>query len=129
MDEEKLRVLNMVKEGKITVDEATKVIEALDTGADTDAEYVEQGPRAKWFRVLVTDSSTGKPKVRVNLPMGLVDWALRTGTKVASLGGADLGGMGIDIEELRSAISYGLRGKIVDVTDEQSGEHVEIVVE
>lgn len=127
MDEEKIRVLNMVKEGKLTVEEALKVIEALEVPADEGPQLPET--KAKWLKIKVLDLNTGKSKVSVTLPMGLVDWALRTGTKVASLGGADLNGMGIDMEELRHAIRYGLRGKIVDVTDEDSGEHVEIVVE
>jgi hypothetical protein len=85
--------------------------------------------KAKWFRVRVTDVKTNKPKVTVNLPIGLVDWALRTGSRVAAFGGADLNGMGINLEELRAAINFGVRGKIIDVTDEDGGEHVEIIVE
>lgn len=122
-----MRVLNMVQEGKITVDEALKVIDALDAPVDDKPQAA--ATKAKWLRVRVGDVKTGKSKVSVNLPMGLVDWVLRTGNKFASLGGADLDGMGVDLEELRSAISCGLRGKVVDVTDEASGEHVEIIVE
>jgi len=127
LDEERLRVLNMVKEGKLTVDEALKVIEALDSSTDERPETPET--KARWFRIRVTDVNSGKAKISVNLPMILVDWALRTGSKFASIGGVDLTSNGIDLEELRNAIHYGLRGKIVDVTDDDSGEHVEIVVE
>ena len=58
-----------------------------------------------------------------------MDWALRTGTKVASVGGVDLNGMGVNLEELRSAINYGLKGKIIDGVDEEDQTHVEIIVE
>lgn len=126
MEEEKVRVLNMVKEGKITVDEAMKILEAL--GAPEEEPELPQS-KSKWFRVRVTDLKTNRPKVSVNLPIGLVDWALRTGTKVASVGGVDLNGMGVNLEELRSAINFGLKGKIIDVTDEEEQTHVEIVVE
>lgn len=126
MEEEKVRVLNLVKEGKISVEEAMKVIEAL--GAPESEPDLPQS-KAKWFRVRVTDLKTNRPKVSVNLPIGLVDWALRTGTKVASVGGVDLNGMGVNLEELRTALNYGLKGKIVDVVDEEDQAHVEIVVE
>ena len=126
MEEEKIRILNMVKEGTITVEDATKLLEALETPQE---EPELTGSKAKWFRVRITDLKTNRPKVSLNLPIGLVDWALRTGTKVASIGGVDLNGMGVNLEELRAAINYGLRGKIIDVMDEEDGTHVEIVVE
>ncbi len=128
MDEERIRVLNMLKDGKLTVDEATKLLEAMQEAPEKDIRET-QANKAKWFRVKVTDLATGKPKVAVNLPMMIVDWALKVGPRAASLGGVDLNSMGVDLEELRSVISYGLRGKIVDVTDDDSSTHVEITVE
>ncbi len=117
----------MVKEGKVTVEEAVKILEALEP-------VVEDRPaaapvRAKWLRVRITDLGTGKPKVSVNLPMGVVEWALRVGGKFASVGGVDLNGMGVNLEELGAALTHGFTGKFVDVTDEESGEHIEVVVE
>ncbi len=125
--EERVRILNMVKEGKVTPEEGMKLLEALETSAGEEAE-VPQG-KAKWLRIRVTDVKTNRPKVSVNLPIGIVDWALRTGSRVAAFGGADLNGMGVNLEELRAAINFGLKGKIIDVTDEEEGQHVEIVVE
>lgn len=127
MDEERVRILGMVKEGKVTPEEAVKLLEALESSSEEQIET--PATKAKWFRVRVTDVKTNKAKVSVNLPIGIVDWALRTGTRVASFGGVDLNGMGVNLEELRGAINFGLKGKIVDVTDEDDGEHVEIFVE
>lgn len=128
MEDDKLKILNMVKEGKITVDEALKLIEALDDAEEAEAGELPQ-TRARWLRIRVVDLAKNQPKVVVNLPMGLVDWALRAGGKIAAIGGADLASMGINLDELRNAISYGIKGKIVDVVDEESKEHVEIVIE
>lgn len=127
MEEERFRILAMVKEGKISPEEGIKLLEALDTASEDQVESPQT--KAKWFRVRVTDAKTNRPKVSVNLPIGLVDWALRTGSRVAAFGGADLNGMGINLDELRAAINFGLKGKIIDVTDEDGGEHVEIIVE
>jgi hypothetical protein len=33
----------------------------------------EEGKEAKWFKVLITDTKTGKDKVRVTLPLALVE--------------------------------------------------------
>lgn len=127
MDEERVRVLNMLKEGKINPEEALKILEAMETVPDKDTEMPQT--KAKWLRVRVTDLKSEKAKVSVNLPMGLVDWALRAGTRFASLGGVDLNGMGVDAEGLRAAISSGLKGKIVDVIDDEDGQHVEVILE
>ncbi len=128
MDQERIRVLNMVKEGKVAAEEAVKILEALETAPDEASGVPET--KAKWFRLRVTDLKTGKAKVSLNLPMGIVDWALRTGTRVASsFGGPDLNGMGIDVEGLRAVLSHGVKGKFLDVTDDEQGMHVEITIE
>jgi len=125
--EERVRILSMVKEGKISPEEGLKLLEALDAGAE--AEPIVSSEKAKWLRIRVTDLKTNRPRVSVNLPIGIVDWALRTGSRLASLGGVDLSNSGVNLEELRASINHGLRGKIIDVVDEEDQEHVEIVVE
>ena len=129
MQEERMRILQMLKEGKITVDESLKLLEALEPEAAGEPEPAVQ-TRAKWLRIRITERGKDKPKVMVTLPVGLVDWALRTGSKFASLGGADLGEMGIDLNQLRAALVYGgMKGKIIDVMDDEEGQRVEIELE
>ena len=36
---------------------------------------------------------------------------------------------GVNLEEMMTAIKSGASGKVMDVTDEESGEHVEIYIE
>ena len=128
MDEERLRVLQMLKEGKITAEEAVGLLEAMDLPTDVAESDVPQTP-AKWLRIRVTDLGSNKLKVMVNLPMKLVNWALKTGNKFSSVGGVDIDDMGVDLNELSEALSYGFRGKLIDVVDEDEGQHVEIVIE
>lgn len=128
MDEERLRVLQMLKQGKITAEEAVGLLEAMDLPTDVAESDVPQTP-AKWLRIRVTDLGSNKPKVMVNLPMKLVNWALKTGNKFSSVGGVDIDDMGVDLNELSEALSYGFRGKLIDVVDEDEGQHVEIVIE
>jgi DUF4097 and DUF4098 domain-containing protein YvlB len=118
MSQEKLQILKMVQEGKVTADEALKLIEALES---SDAGAGIPKTSAQWLRVRVTDSKTAKPKVNVNLPIGL----LSVVTKFVKM--EDMGG--IDLNEIIRQIKEGARGKIVDVQDEDEGVHVEVVIE
>ncbi len=79
---------------------------------------------AKSMRVRVTDLKTGKSKANVNIPMGIVSFGLKMGAKFAP---AELDGM--DMNQILLAIQSGGTGKIVDVEDEEKGEHVEVFVE
>ena len=75
------------------------------------------------MRVRVTDTFSGKTKVSVNLPLGLVD----AGLNIAANFMPDLGeNTAMDIG---NAIREGMTGKIVDVFDEEDGEHIEIFIE
>ena len=78
------------------------------------------GGAARWLRVRVTEAATGKTKVTVNLPLGLVDAGLNIASQYAP---------GINLEELAEAINAGAQGKIIDVLDEEDGEHVEIYID
>ena len=68
----------------------------------------------------MTDIVTGKTKATVNLPLGLVD----AGLNIASQYAPD-----VAFDELIEAINSGVEGKIIDVVDEEDGEHVEIFIE
>jgi hypothetical protein len=68
----------------------------------------------------VTDTRTGRAKATVNLPLGLVDAGLNIAAQYVP---------GINFDDLAEAIKSGAEGKIIDVTDEEDGEHVEIYVE
>ncbi|MFO7623303.1 MAG: hypothetical protein R6V73_03055, partial [Anaerolineales bacterium] len=76
-----------------------------------------------WLRVRVTDVLTGRAKVNVNLPLGLIDAGLKIGAQYAP----QL--EGFDVENLISQVKSGASGKIIDVIDEEDGEHVEIFIE
>jgi SHOCT-like domain len=125
MDEERLRVLRMVEEGKLNAAEGINLLETLTQGQKSSKAQ----PRAsaggpQWFRVHVTDLDTGRSKATVNIPLSLMDWGLRIGAKFAPEV-ADY-----NLSELTRLLREdGINGKIIDVVDEDDGEHVEIFVE
>jgi hypothetical protein len=125
--EERMQILKMVENKQITAEDGAKLLAALDAktqAGDTAVPSPSPSTQGRWFRVRVTDLKTGKRKVNVNIPLGLVDVGLKMGAKFAPAG---LEGM--DMKQILAAIKAGGEGKVVDVEDEEDGEHVEIFVE
>jgi hypothetical protein len=123
--DERMQILNMVAEGKITADEGARLLSALepDRKKKEAAGSMTAPSKPRWFRVRVTDLETGKNKVNVNLPMSLVDVGTRMGARFApELEDVDFGDI---IEQIKS----GAQGKIIEVEDSEGGERVEIYVE
>ena len=127
LTEERLQILKMLEAGQINAEEAAQLIAALEAGAQKEQEASTRstaaGHKARWLRIRVTDEATGKRKVNVNLPLGMVNAAMKVGAKFAP----DIND--INLDELVEAIKSGAEGKIVDVQDEEDGERVEIFVE
>ena len=125
VDEERLRVLRMVEEGKLNPAEGINLLETLSQGqksSKAQARTSSSGPQ--WFRVHVTDLDTGRSKATVNIPLSLMDWGLRIGAKFAPEV-ADY-----NLNDLTKILrEQGMNGKIIDVVDDEDGEHVEIFVE
>lgn len=125
--EERMRILKLIQEGKITADEGAKLLAALSSAdkpkKSRPTPMTSSGKQARWFRVRVTDMRSGKTKTSVNIPLGLMEWGLQIGAQYAP----DLGGL--DSEQLVEMLQSGAMGKIVDVIDEEDGEHVEIFIE
>ena len=125
--EERLQILKMIQEGKITAEEGAKLLQALRAGGKGDKGPPNRpvmGTRdRRWLRVRVTDTRSGKNKVNVNIPMGLVNVGLRMGARFAP--NID----SVNYDDLMTAIKSGQSGRVLDVTDEEAGERVEIFVE
>ena len=127
--EERMQILKMVEEGKISAEEGAKLLAALAESRKPPGGGPFSGPfsggagEARWFRVRVTDLATGKIKANVNIPVGLVNVGIKMGARFAP---------GLESEQMEviaEALKSGAAGKIMDVTDEEDGEHVEIFVE
>jgi hypothetical protein len=122
--EERMQILKMIEEGKISAKEGAELLRALEKTAPSQSYAPLKGAsNPRWFRVRVTDMSSGRQKVNVNIPMGLVNVGLKMGARFAP----EMEDM--DFDEVMEAIRSGQQGKIMDVTDEESGERVEIFVE
>ena len=127
--EERLKVLKMVQEGKITAAVAAELLKALDSSA----RKVEADDRStigfpgksggRFFRVRVTDTDTGRTRVNIRLPVGMVNAGIRMGMRFSPEV------EGLDPTRMAEALASGETGQIMDVYDDEDGEHVEVFIE
>ena len=121
--DERMRILKMVEDGKLTAEEGARLLAALrETRKEVRFQSTpSRTPGKGWLRVRVTDLATGRVKVNVNLPLGLVDAGMNIATQFAP---------DINFSQIADAVRNGeMEGKIVDVIDEVDGEHVEVFVD
>ena len=126
--EERLKILKMIQDGTITAEEGAKLLKALTSSSQKPrprrSATIQIGG-ARWLRVRVTDMSSGKAKVNVNLPLKLVDAGINIAAQFVPEE-MDLEGI---MSAVHKAINDNLIGKIVDVVDGEDGEHIEVFIE
>lgn len=127
--EERMRILMMIQEGKISAAEGARLIEALDDLSEPTppspqpSRGFEGGKKPRYLRVLVTDTDTGKARVNVRLPVSLINSGMRMGARFAP----EI--EGLEMEDLNAWLNSGEVGQIVDIFDEEDGEHIEVFLE
>jgi len=124
--EERMKILKMIEEGKLSAEEGAKLLSALSAGQSKAVAGAagELGVgNARWLRVRVTDVASGRSKATVQIPISLIDAGMKIGAHFAPEVA------GVDMTEIMTALRSGMTGKIIDVTDDEDGEHVEIFVE
>jgi hypothetical protein len=122
--EERMKILKMISDGKISAQEGSQLISALSQRSEKANKVAKRSLSSQMLRVRVTDMSTGKTKVNVNVPMKLVDAGLNIAAQFTpEMENAQM------MEAVKEALSENLTGKIVDVIDEEDREHVEIFIE
>lgn len=122
--EERMKILKMIEEGKLSAEEGTKLLAALsDKRMPTPPRPPGMTGGARWLRIRVTDVRSGRSKASVQIPLALVDAGMKIGAHFAPEV------QGVDMSNVMEAVRSGMIGKIIDVTDDEDGEHVEIYVE
>jgi hypothetical protein len=121
--EERMKILKMIEEGKLSAEEGTKLLSALSDRRMPTPPRPPGSGSPRWLRIRVTDVRTGRSKASVQIPLALVDAGMKIGAHFAPEV------EGVDMSNVMEALRSGVTGKIIDVTDEEDGEHVEIYVE
>ncbi len=131
MSEERRKILNMVAEGKITPEEAERLLGVLK----------DESGRAKFLRVRVYEKNKEKPRIKVDVPINALRLLLKLGTKFQGLAPEGLK-MNIKGKELHldeftpemldsilSEIGESGRFNLVEVDDTEKDERVEVYIE
>ncbi len=128
MKEEIKKVLEMLEEKKVTSEEATELLEALKKTKEEEETTPLSTKKKRFLKIRVTKGD--KPQVNVTIPFSLVNWGLNLASKLGkntvNIEGKEIP---IDMDELNKAMNDPeFTGKIVDVMEEEKGEHVEIEI-
>lgn len=118
MSEEKLQVLKMIEEGKITAEEGVRLLAAVE-----DRGVNGLNKTVKSLMVKVEELSTGRKKANLRIPFSLVNFGLKFIPKEAK------GVTQQDIDQLIRMAEIGKMGEVLEVVDEEDGVRVKIWLE
>lgn len=124
MSEEKKMILEMVKEGKISVEEAEKLLDKVD--ADRVSENTitceSDDPNKKFLRVRVIDG--GETNVNINIPIALAG----IGLKFIPKDKLNLNGQEINIEQILQLIDEGAEGELANIDVNENGKITKVKI-
>ena len=125
MSDEKSRILQMFRDGKISVEEGVELLDALDDTVNSRAPVPGKKLEDRFLRVRVDGA---KDKVNVNIPLSLLRVASHFGSMATNFipddARREMAGKGLDISkidfgELVNLIEQGLaNGKLADIESE-----------
>ena len=127
---DKLKILEMLKEGIINVDEADRLLKALEKETDepNKVEVIvpkyKTDPKNLLFKVRVL--SADGYKVNINIPLKFAKTALKSGN--FNINGNTNIMNNIDIDAIIEMIEDGTVGELVDITS-ANGDVVKIFIE
>ena len=122
MEAEKSQIHEMVRDGKLTVEEAQKIMDAMEQEDEGMPPATATKP-PRFLRVRVKDEDGSKVNVSVPISLVRVLWKFIPRDAMRELEGHN-----IDIDAILAAVNEGAQGNLVDVEDED-GTKVEIIVE
>jgi len=117
MNEDRQKILKMVAEGKITVDEADELLNALGEQPDKiqSVQPEQQAKKSpKYLHVRVEPKSdNGKEKVNIRIPLGLIRAGVKLGTMMP--------------EHVREKVTSELESKGINADGFKSGNVEELI--
>lgn len=130
MNEERMKILEMLKDGIIDVSEASELLKTLDSDKK-EVKALKGSTKMLRIKVLSGDGD----KVNVQVPVSLLNALNGSGSlkgfinkSVNKKDGEDFIGQSIDVDALMQMIESGVVGKLVDV-ESADGDIVEIYID
>ena len=119
---EKMKILQMLQDGKIKAEEAAALLEAIEEGS---AEAPASAP-GKLLKVKVSEKDSGAVKVNIGVPLGFARFLKDL---IPSSERARIESQGVDLDAVFANLDSGVKGKLVDVEDVRDGHLIEIWIE
>lgn len=111
--------------GEIPVEELKESeMVSLKINRDEIIPSANDGSRPRWLKIRVSELDSGRRRVNINIPIGIVNFGLGIANRFGG-DNADLAQAG----ELWQMVKNGERGVLVDVEDEEDNEHVQILLD
>ena len=90
--------------------------------AEPESVARRPGKKARWLNIRVTDTDSGRDRVSVRIPLSLARFGIRMGARFAP----EI--EGVDWDEALQELGDGGEQTLIEVNDENDGEHVHIFV-
>jgi hypothetical protein len=121
MSEEKRMILEMLKEGKISLEEAEELLEKANPGESSAVTQRIKKPNSKRFlRVRVTEED--KVKANVNIPIALAE----VGLNLIPKDKLKVDGKQINMDQILKLIEEGTEGELVNIDAEDEGKNYKV---
>ncbi len=124
MNEETKKILNLLSEGKISVEEAEKLIEMMQRKSKSESTYERNKKYAK-----VYIEKDGREIVDLTVPMSFFEMLLRlsaTGKNSLNIEGEEIN---LDIEKVKELIKDPeFYGKLIDIDSKEENVKVKIEI-
>lgn len=121
----KEQILEMVKEGTLSVEEGLKLLSAMETKQPVSEVRPSVSNARRMIKILI--NSKDGDDVKVNIPLALVKVGLDIGSKM-NVNGKQLDLQGVDLDSIMQMIDEGASGELVNVQS-ADGETVRIFVD
>ncbi|MDA3812475.1 MAG: hypothetical protein PF518_19325 [Spirochaetaceae bacterium] len=115
MNEERMKILNMLSEGKITSEEADKLLSTIETETRKSVDENSHDGLPRYFYIHVDSNGDKAEKVDIKVPMALI----KAGVNLASLMSDDMQGK---VDEALS--DKGIKFKLSDIKKQNLDELV-----
>ena len=120
MTEERKTILEMVKDGKITTEEADKLLEEIEPQQSSATVIGPNSLNKKFLRIRVDDGSD--TKVNVNIPIALAE----VGLKMVPKEKLQINGNEITIDHILQLIEEGTEGELVNIDVNENGKQTKV---
>jgi hypothetical protein len=141
MNDERRRILDLLAKGKITVDEAHQLLDAIGrVSADGSASEDSERPQPRWVRIAIHKTAKeghSDKDVNIRVPIAMVKTGMRLGALIPGLAGEQVAarmrerGLDVDFSKLDAASIESVLKSLGDTNIEiESGKaHVRITTE